>query len=113
MNVKPQQLVLRCFASKSGAQWQAFCLDLDLAVQGDSLEEVKQKISGQIAEYVYDALAGEDTQYAEQLLSRRAPLSLWATYYWAGLVHKIFHFQDGVRRFTERMPLVPAHHEFA
>lgn len=68
------QLVLCCYAEKKGDQWQAFCIDLCLAVQGDSLEDVRQKLESMIVEYVEDALAGEDKPYAAQLLTRRAPL---------------------------------------
>jgi predicted RNase H-like HicB family nuclease len=70
--VKPTDLVLRCYAEKAGDQWQAFCLDFCLAAQGDTLSEAKEKLESMIAEYVYDALAGEDRDFGPQLLSRRA-----------------------------------------
>jgi hypothetical protein len=57
------------------------CLDFNLAAQGDSFEEAKSKLEAMIADYVYDALAGEDKPYAAQLLARRAPLSFWLKYY--------------------------------
>ena len=36
-----KQLLLRCYAERVGDQWQAFCLDLSLAAQGDTFMEVK------------------------------------------------------------------------
>ena len=113
--MKPRQLFLRCLADKSNGQWQAICLDLDLATQGETLEEATKKLEAQISEYVFDALAGEDQAYADQLLSRRAPVALWIRYYWYGLLIKVFQFHDGIRRFKERLPLVPERndHSFA
>ena len=105
--MKPRQLFLRCIADKRSGQWHAFCLDLDLAAQGETLDEVKGRLEAQIQEYVFDALAGEDQAYADQLLSRRSPLSLWARYYWYGFLLKCFNIPDSFRRFTERLPLVP------
>jgi 1,4-dihydroxy-2-naphthoyl-CoA synthase len=37
-------LILHCFADKSGDQWQAFCLDLTLAAQGDTFEDARAKL---------------------------------------------------------------------
>jgi predicted RNase H-like HicB family nuclease len=112
--VKPKQLFLRCFADISNGQWQAFCLDLDLAAQGETLDEATQKLEAQIREYVFDALAGEDQAYADQLLSRRAPVHLWVRYYWYGVLLKVWHMKNGVKRFKERLPLVPeGNHSFA
>lgn len=81
------QLFLRCYAEKVGNQWQAFCLDLSLAAQGDTFAEVKDKLDAMVAEYAYDALVGEDREYAEQLLTRRAPLRDWLKYYWYWVLH--------------------------
>ena len=79
--MKPDDLIIRCFAERKDGVWQAFCLNFDLAVQGESFVEVKEKIGDMIADYVFDALAGEDMAYAPQLLKRSAPLFLWAKYY--------------------------------
>jgi hypothetical protein len=110
-NFKPGQMVLRCFAEQKGAVWQAFCLDINLAVQGESLREVKSKLQGQIAEYLYDALAGEDRQYADQLLTRKAPASLWIKYYCTKTLSKVIDAHNGIREFfNEIMPLTVKHH---
>jgi hypothetical protein len=107
--MKPTQLLLRCYAEKVGNQWQAFCLDLSLAAQGDTFAAVKDKLDAMVAEYVYDALAGEDREYAEQLLTRRAPLRDWLKYHWyrvlisAGALH-----EEARRLFKSLVPLVPS-----
>lgn len=112
--MKPKQLFVRCFAEKRNGQWQAICLDFDLAAQGNSFEDAKHKLESQMYEYVYDALAGEDQAYAHQLLTRRAPYYLWLRYYWYSLLIKVLNIQIASRRFKEKMPLVPdGSHSFA
>jgi hypothetical protein len=107
--MKPTQLLLRCYAEKVGDQWQAFCLDLSLAAQGDTFAEVKDKLDVMIAEYVYDALVGEDREYAHQLLTRRAPLRDWIKYYWYCLLSKAGAIHEEARRlFTSLVPLEPS-----
>ncbi len=78
--MKLNQLLLRCYAEPDGGVWIAVCVDLSLAVQGDSFEEVRRKLDEQIKAYVYEALS-EDREYAEQLLARRSPWQDWLKYY--------------------------------
>jgi hypothetical protein len=107
--MKPTTLILRCYVEKQGSQWLAFCLDLCLASQADSLLEAKEKLQNQISEYVYDALMGEDQDFAEQLLRRRAPLVDWLKYYsyvWLSQVGAIR--REMWQKFATIMPLVPA-----
>jgi hypothetical protein len=106
--MKPNDLLLRCYAEKSEGHWQAFCLDLCLAAQGDSYKEVRNKLDAMISEYVYDALVGEDKAYAEQLLSRKAPFYQWAKYYGYFALIKLMHIKRGLPKlFKEPLPLVP------
>ncbi|MGQ0595444.1 MAG: DUF1902 domain-containing protein [Gammaproteobacteria bacterium] len=107
--MKPTQLLLRCYAEKVGDQWQAFCLDLSLAAQGDTFAEVEHKLDAMIAEYVYDALAGEDRAYAKQLLARRAPPRDWLKYYWCSALSRVGALHEEARRlFTSLVPLEPS-----
>jgi len=89
--MKPSELLLRSYANEYNGQWQAFCIDFGLAAQGDSLEDVRDKLGSMIKEYVNDALTGEDKEYADQLLRRKAPFKQVATYY-------IYLFEDKVKR---------------
>ncbi len=68
--MKINTLILRCYAKYDEGQWIAFCLDFDLAAQADTFEQAKTKLENMIKEYVFDALVGEDKEYAEQLLTR-------------------------------------------
>lgn len=79
--MKSYPLVFRCYAEKSGDQWQTFCIDLTLAAQAESFEEARSKLHAQINSYVFDAIAGDDQAHAADLLTRRAPLRYRAKYY--------------------------------
>ncbi len=102
--MNPEQLIVKCYAEQEADYWVAVCLDFNLAAQGDSFEDVKTKLEAMIADYVYDALAGEDKHYAAQLLSRRAPLSSWLKYRFIKLKITLLH--SAGRVFDETMPLI-------
>jgi hypothetical protein len=70
---------LRCYLRGHGDAWEAFCIDLDLAVQGSSEPEVRDVLVQAIRTYVEDA-EKEDPETAERLLSRQAPLSVRAKF---------------------------------
>lgn len=110
-HIRATDLMLRCYANKHDKQWQAFCIDYSLAAQGTSFQEARQKLDDMICEYLYDALAGEDQEFAEQLLNRKAPLSQIATYHWIRLMHRIGFLRDECHKlFKEVKPLVPLQH---
>ena len=109
--MKPANLVLRCYAEQTDGAWQAFCLDLCLAAQGDSFDDVKHKLEQMIFDDVYDAVAGADKEHAAYLLSRRAPLKYWVKYYLYSTLIAVGAIRSRMLRlFKEPMPLVLAGH---
>jgi predicted RNase H-like HicB family nuclease len=66
---------LRCYAEGSDGDWEAICLDLDIAVQGSSFEEVFTSLQDAISLYLKSVT---DLQPEERrtLLHRPAPLSV-------------------------------------
>jgi predicted RNase H-like HicB family nuclease len=96
--------VLRCYAEQQAqCLWVAVCVDLNLAAQGETYREVRRKLNEQIDSYVFDALAGDDRPYAEQLLSRRAPLKFFLKYY---LSHLRIWWRKN-REFLKEIPRYP------
>lgn len=61
-----------CYATGEGGQWEAICVDFDLAVQGGSFEEVLATLQEAVRTYIQDARA-ESAENARRLLNRRAP----------------------------------------
>jgi len=110
--MRPNQLLLRCFAEREDGLWVAYCLDLSLVAQGDSLQEVRHKLEMQVRDYVTDALVGQDREHAAYLMTRKAPLSLWLRYYWVGLLiakDRLLHSQRQRvgKVFSEPLPMKP------
>lgn len=105
--MKPSDLMIRCLALREGDQWVAVCLPFDLAVQAESLPEVREKLDEQIRSYLEDALVGQDRAHAEYLLTRRAPWRYWALYWVAGALNAFHDWR--LRKFTTTLPMAPAH----
>jgi hypothetical protein len=71
---------LFCVARRQGDRWEAMCLDLDIAVEGRSFDEVRSLLEEAVSTYIEDALA-EAEPARSQLLGRRVPFLvrfLWA-----------------------------------
>lgn len=78
--MRPNDLVVRCYAEKDGELWIAVCIDYSLAAQGDTCEEARDKLQEQIVDYLMDAIAGDDQEHFEYLLTRKSPFSELAKY---------------------------------
>lgn len=64
---------LHCLAFGREGAWQAFCLDLDLAVEGRTFEDADARLRDAIATYFQD-VAMLDESDRERLLNRSMPL---------------------------------------
>ena len=111
--MRPNDLVLRCYAEREqDGSWFAICIDLNLSTQADTAREAKAKLHSQIEQYVREALI-VDTQYAAQLLQRRAPLGFVARYHLIRAICSLRGMHRGGRPapkriFKEHLPVVPA-----
>lgn len=108
--MRTKDLILRCFATNYIGVWEAFCLDLNLAAQGDSFDEVKSKLEAQIDSYIEEAMTIH-REHAEQLLNRKAPFVLWARYYFLRFMGLLYRFAsyfsaDGLTRLRDRFKTV-------
>lgn len=65
----------RCYAEGSGDQWEAICLDLDIAVQGESFREVYDSLHDAIVLHL-ESLEDLPEGDRRRLIERPAPLSL-------------------------------------
>src|SRR5256885_17074727 len=80
--------VLVCVARGHGDRWEALCLDYDIAVQGASLPEVREKLELALHDYV--AAEAEAEPARSQLLGRRAPFFVRLSWGFRFLVGTIF-----------------------
>lgn len=85
------QRILWCYAHETNGVWQAICVDLDIAVQGKSFDEVKKLLELSVETYI-DTARNESPEVRRQLLSRRAPFwlrtRLALTSKWRGIWHR-------------------------
>src|ERR1700733_14605054 len=75
--VASRQLI--CIAKGRDGLWEAICLDFDIAVAGDSLDDVKGLLYQAVYSYCEDAKR-EAEPTRSQLLNRRVPF--WARLRW-------------------------------
>ena len=74
-----RNLVLRGFIRQAdGGAYEGICLTLNLAVRGNTLQEVDSKLRDLIVAYLADAMREGSW---EHFVPRRAPLSYYLTYY--------------------------------
>ena len=65
---------LRCYAEGRPGHWEAFCLDFDLAVQGESLPEVIESLNTAISLYL-ERVTKLPAAEQGRFLRRRAPFA--------------------------------------
>lgn len=97
-------IIVHCLLEQRGEVWQALSLEFGLAAQADTAEEAKAKLADMIADYLFDAMVGEDRDHATELLSRRAPLSAYLRYYW----FKCVNWVGRARAYERPIPVIPA-----
>lgn len=61
-----------CFAEGREGKWEAVCIELDLAVQGRSYQDVYDRLSASIRDYIESAEL-ETPEQARRLLRRVVP----------------------------------------
>lgn len=109
VEMSPGNLVLRCYGQniKKG-KWYGMCLELDLAVEADSPDELKEKLNEIIVSYIESVLDTGDKNSIPALLNRRAPFKHFLKYHSIKVQNSI-HRASNIT-FNEFIPfkLVPA-----
>lgn len=67
--------ILHCFAEERDGQWEALCLDLDIAVQSSTFEDLVVSMKEAIKLYV-ESVGDLPPEERARLLHRVAPLSV-------------------------------------
>ena len=98
--------MLLCHAKGHSGDWEAICLDLDIAVQGESFEDVFGSLSESISLYL-DTVEELPESDRARLLHRRAPLSIRLKFFlyalWSLLGSKTSH--ESRAQFTLACPI--------
>jgi len=70
-------LTARCYAYGSGEDWEAICTDFNIAVDGKSLQAVKESLNICIEMYL-EQVAEFSEEEQRRFLTRRSPLHVRA-----------------------------------
>ena len=81
-NIPISNLVLRCYGHTiNTGKWYGVCVDLNIAAEAESVDQLKKKLFKQILSYVEAVLDTDDHGSIPDLFERKAPLSDWIKYY--------------------------------
>lgn len=111
IEIRPNQLVLRCYVRRSGRtpnRSVAHCVDLDLWAVGASPEAAKKSLEDAISSYLRVVLETKDDESIVPLLRRRAPLRFVLLWHIIRLLDSIRHngpWPLGTQPFEERLPV--------
>ena len=83
-----QTMTVWCYAHGRDGDWEALCVDLDIAVQGRSFEEVRGLLNEAVATYAEDACK-ERPEVARQLLRRKSPFWVRMQFFAGVLIHRM------------------------
>lgn len=104
-NISPNKFVLRCYGHKTeNDRWFGLCLEFNLAIEADSIEQLKSKMRKVVASYIDTILDTNDKESIPELFSRKAPMKDWLIYYWICLKKFIRNF-PGNFTFKEFIPI--------
>ena len=85
---------ITCFAHGGEEGWEGICVDFDIAVQGETFEEVQLLLVEAVRTYVETAMKEEPT-VRDELLNRVAPFGVRARLAFGFLWHTLRHRKDG------------------
>ena len=107
--MKSDSLILRFYGERHGDQWSLICLDFNLAVQADTLNEARVKLHQMVKSYLRDALeGGVDSTHGRYFLTRRAPLSFWIKFYLFSFLNRICSKRERSRvTASDTIPMQP------
>ena len=91
---------IHCYAVGADGEWEAICLDLDIAVQGDSFPEVFESLNKAVALYLKTVMTLPEPK-RDRLLTRAAPLSV-----------RLSFFAHALRSLLSRREPDRYHHQF-
>lgn len=100
--MQTKDLIVRCYVKKDGDLYVAVCIDLSLAAQANTVEEVVEKLEAQMFDYLCEAFS--EPEYAASLIQRKAPFSQIATFHWIKFLNHVDRLKDSFGEILE-LPL--------
>jgi predicted RNase H-like HicB family nuclease len=102
-----QPFSVHCLIEREQSLWVGHCIELGISVQGDSVEDVRDRLH--IAAQAYVDRVGElvragDKAGARQLLARKAPAAIRLKYHWANLLAALHIPRNGPSLWADQLP---------
>lgn len=94
---------LHCYATGRDGQWEAICLDLDIAVQGRSFEEVQEMLAKAVAMH-FERVMELPAEERADLLHRPVPLLVRLRFALEGFLLAASLRGDGAYKHQYTMP---------
>jgi hypothetical protein len=91
--------ILRCYARPEGDYILGVCVDLDIAVKGNSIDEVRNEMTNGIKAY-FESL---DEKNFKDVFPRRVPFLVMCDYYFICLLINIFKAKKNIQIFCEQL----------
>lgn len=105
-NFKPNNRILRCYGYRlKDGPYYGVCVDLNLAIQTDSLEKLKREMNKVITSYLDAVLNTDNPKSIPHLLQRRAPIQDWVIYYFIKMILFVKRFPENLILFKESVPI--------
>ena len=92
-NLTPANFVLRCYGHQiSSGKYYGVCLELNLAAEAESVDQLKKEMGSMITSYIKTVLDTEDHESIPNLIQRPAPALDHFKYH-------LFRFLLSIRKF--------------
>jgi hypothetical protein len=88
--------ILHCYVEGRPGQWEAICIDFDLAVQGRSFDEAMTELQVAIREYL-DYIKSLPEPERQRFFNRRVPLLVRVRFMLRAIIWW-FNFRDSERK---------------
>jgi hypothetical protein len=107
--ISPHKLVLNCYGHRTfNNRWYGVCLELNLAAEAGSSDELREKLYDMVISYIETVLDTDEKESIPHLLTRRAPIKDWLAYYVIRLLMFIKKFPNNFT-FKQIIPFHLAH----
>ena len=92
-NKEFSKIILKCYGhKKKKGDWYGICLDLNLATEANTFNELVDKLNNKIESYLEVVIDTNDKDSIPKLLCRPAPIQDWLMYYFISFIlilHKL------------------------
>jgi len=102
-----QSFRVHCLIEREQSVWVGHCIEFGISVQGDSVEDVRDRFHTAAQAYVDrvgELVRAGDTAGARQLFARKAPAAIRLKYHWTKLLASLHIPRNGPSLWADQLP---------